>query len=158
MMLFATCKACEKTITDPFSLMTAEHFPWECPCCGGENPPLRMRNDVQVVEVEDLGENVAIPGAISLSLQKDTEAEAASSGEAAASTETRGVEEVAIPGAISLSLRKDTEAETASSGEAEAASSGESAASTETRGVEEVEEQEIEIRDHISEDSRGFKL
>lgn len=98
MMLFASCKACKKTITDPFPLMTAEHFPWECPYCGEENPPLRMRNDVQVVEMEDLGENVTIPGAISLSLLKedkeDVEAEAASSEESATSTETRSVEEV----------------------------------------------------------------
>lgn len=39
-LLFARCRHCGELVDDETALMAARHFPWECPLCGGENPPL----------------------------------------------------------------------------------------------------------------------
>lgn len=58
-LLFARCRHCGGLVEDDEALMAARHFPWECPLCGRENPPLRTGNGQDRAEEEDVEEMTA---------------------------------------------------------------------------------------------------
>lgn len=58
-LLFARCTRCGGLVEDETALMAARHFPWECPLCGKENPPLGKSARQDRVEPEDEEEMVA---------------------------------------------------------------------------------------------------
>lgn len=58
-LLFARCPHCGGLVVDDIVLMAARHFPWECPLCGEENPPLGKASRQDSAEPEDIEEVTA---------------------------------------------------------------------------------------------------
>lgn len=56
-MMFLMCPNCRKSVTDRNALMLSQHFPWICPHCDAENPPVGTPHEIAMAALDDDAED-----------------------------------------------------------------------------------------------------